>query len=114
MGVCASSDVEPSQDTLSVDIDYVEPIDPRELHARCVKILEMNRIIPTLMLPYAIQAWRKNSRLAFFFTRVVIRSVLQEWQSKTIHTPLVRKKLNKRERIRNEVAILAELRASRR
>jgi len=114
MGVCASSEVETTQDTFSVEIDSIEPIDPKELHLRCKKLLELSNIIPTIIMPKAIEFWRRNTRLALLFAKACVRIRVQEWKSQSIHTPIIRKKLSKIARIRNEVQILAELREARR
>tara|TARA_B100001175_G_C19237018_1_gene508167 strand:+ start:159 stop:503 length:345 start_codon:yes stop_codon:yes gene_type:complete len=114
MGVCASSELEPTQDTFSVETDSVEPIDPKELHSRCKKLLELSNIVPVLIMPKVVQHWRRNAKLNTSLIRISAHGMIQAWKAKAIQTPVVRKKLNKMARIRNEVAILAELRESRR
>ena len=113
MGVCASSELEPTQDTFSTEIDSLEPLDPKELHSRCRKLLELSNIIPVLIMPRVIRQWRRDTKLSAVLLRLSVRSMIQTWRGK-IQSPAVRKRLNKLERIRNEVAILAEIRASRR
>ena len=114
MGVCASSEVEQTQDTFSVENDSLEPIDPNDLYLRCKKLLDLSNIVPALITPVLVQYWKRNTRLATIMNRLSKRNIIQEWKSKTVQTPVVRKKLMKLTRIRNEVAILAELRESRR
>ena len=114
MGVCASSEVEQTQDTFSVENDSLEPIDPNDLYLRCKKLLDLSNIVPALITPVLVQYWKRNTRLATIMNRLSKRNTIQKWKSKTVQTPVVRKKLMKLTRIRNEVAILAELRESRR
>ena len=81
---------------------------------RCKKLLELSNIIPAIIMPKVVEFWRINTRLSLLLARACVRIRIQEWKSKTIHNPVIRKKLSKIARIRNEVAILAELREARR
>ncbi len=114
MGVCASSESETIQDTLVVE--EIKPIDPKDLHSRCRKILALGAILPKLIAPRLMADWKHNAeesvKLACIYRAwpvVNICKLLQIWKSSAIPTPAERKSLSKKDRIRREVAILAEL-----